>query len=914
MELVERDGQLAVLRLLLDEGVTGGGEVAVLCGPVTSGRTEVLRRLRADAERAGVVVLGAVGSWAERSLPMGVLGQLVRSAGLTARYQRLLAGRRAPHTEPAPLGGDCDDRRPPVDPGLAGDVCELLLDHVGDRRALVLVDDLQHADDASLQTLLHLQRRIASTRMLVVLGVVTRTGGPLASFHAQLNRHRRCHWVEIGMLTDTGIAELARRRTGTEPSPGLVADYRRASGGNPLLLNALIEDTGPGRDEVVAGEAYREAVAACLYRGGCRALWVGRALAVLNPADPVALVHRIIDSTGPEDLAQALAGMAASGLVDADGRFRHPAARTAVRETLSATAAATLHARAATALYQDGAEPLAVAEHLLLAGEATEEWTVDVLVRAGADALREDRVELASSCLERAFHAEVGGRLRAAVLTTLLKVRWRTNPAATESLLGPLQESLRAGHLLDHEVGAVLRCLAWHARFAEALELVRHLESIVDERGGELASVVGAARLWLRHSHRGLAVTAPPDYPVPVGDVGLHAATALAASLTRGGGERARSSAEYVLQSSLFDEPSIEAVFSALLALVYADDLDQAAAWCAKLTEQALARRMPALRGIVLGVAADVAARRGNLALARRTAVEALEVISERSWGVAVAYPLGTLITATTALGRFADAERLLRNPLPEPVSATGFWLHYLDARGHYALATGRPHAALEDFRRCGKLMGDWGVDVSTLIPWRINAGKAYLALGRTAEAKAMFEVQSKPVRGEPPTMRGVSLRLLADISDTRGRTALLKESVQLLEESGHHLELTRALAAQSNEHYAQGDSKRSRALARRAIQVARLCDAEEAGRSLLVAETSSYVDIRLPCAAELSEAERKVATLAANGLTNRQIGRELYLSVSTVEQHLTRIYRKLDVGKRSQLIELVRQRSLTPG
>ena len=51
-----------------------------------------------------------------------------------------------------------------------------------------------------------------------------------------------------------------------------------------------------------------------------------------------------------------------------------------------------------------------------------------------------------------------------------------------------------------------------------------------------------------------------------------------------------------------------------------------------------------------------------------------------------------------------------------------------------------------------------------------------------------------------------------------------------------------------------------------------------------------------------LSEAERRVAALAARGHTNRQIAGMLYITVSTVEQHLTRVYRKLDVKRRSEL------------
>jgi DNA-binding NarL/FixJ family response regulator len=52
----------------------------------------------------------------------------------------------------------------------------------------------------------------------------------------------------------------------------------------------------------------------------------------------------------------------------------------------------------------------------------------------------------------------------------------------------------------------------------------------------------------------------------------------------------------------------------------------------------------------------------------------------------------------------------------------------------------------------------------------------------------------------------------------------------------------------------------------------------------------------------QLSEAERRVAELAAAGHTNRQIADHLFVTVSTVEQHLTKTYRKLRVSRRTQL------------
>lgn len=64
---------------------------------------------------------------------------------------------------------------------------------------------------------------------------------------------------------------------------------------------------------------------------------------------------------------------------------------------------------------------------------------------------------------------------------------------------------------------------------------------------------------------------------------------------------------------------------------------------------------------------------------------------------------------------------------------------------------------------------------------------------------------------------------------------------------------------------------------------------------------------------AGLTDAERRVAVLAADGCTNRAIAARLYVTTSTVEQHLTRIYRKLSVKSRLDLAELVAARSRAP-
>jgi DNA-binding CsgD family transcriptional regulator len=60
--------------------------------------------------------------------------------------------------------------------------------------------------------------------------------------------------------------------------------------------------------------------------------------------------------------------------------------------------------------------------------------------------------------------------------------------------------------------------------------------------------------------------------------------------------------------------------------------------------------------------------------------------------------------------------------------------------------------------------------------------------------------------------------------------------------------------------------------------------------------------NIRISGVHALTPAERRVAMLAADALTNRQIAERLFVSEKTVETHLGRAYRKLGVSSRTAL------------
>ncbi len=127
----------------------------------------------------------------------------------------------------------------------------------------------------------------------------------------------------------------------------------------------------------------------------------------------------------------------------------------------------------------------------------------------------------------------------------------------------------------------------------------------------------------------------------------------------------------------------------------------------------------------------------------------------------------------------------------------------------------------------------------------------------------------------------------------------LLEESVGLLAPTGAVLERARSHFALGRALHLAGRVKPARASLRVAVDLADDCGVED------LAE-----EIRQELAAGpagLTESERRVAALAAEGKINREIAAALFVQLRTVEIHLTKVYRKLGIDGRDQLAPALR-------
>jgi DNA-binding CsgD family transcriptional regulator/tetratricopeptide (TPR) repeat protein len=913
MILIEREDQLRSLEHLFLRCRSGIGGVAVVAGPLGSGKSCLLHSFAWNcAAKTGSTLLSAAASRAERHRPLGVMQQLFRSAKLPPATATQ-ASRLIRDAELAAMLQDADPEVAGVvtAPMLHG-LCTILLDHAEEIPVLIAVDDAQFADGPSLQCLSYVARRISSARIMMLLNRATGPNSPHPILDAELLSQSGCQQITVDRLSPSGVAELVGHQLGEEAAHRLAAEINEASGGNPLLVRALIDDcratVNARMPEFTVGKTFARAVISLLYGCDRAMLNVARVLAVVEQPPPSELAR--MSCLDPETAARAAQALADAGLI-VEERFRCAAVRDAVLGGMAADELADLHAQAAELRHFAGAPASTVAWHIMQSGRTESPWQHRVLREAAERAILEGDMDLAVGCLRLAYQTCADESNRVAIRAVLAQVQWRIDPAGSAVRhLGALTSAVREGRLTGSHAVATVYELLWRGAADEAVEI---LDKLGEDDDVEILKEIRNAGLWLRYLYpagAGRPLRLPSiDSTSPTG-ANDPADTVLRTLVNRSTDGRAVFAAEELLQCTRLTDLAVWPLAAAIQVLIYADRLPAAAMWCESLIQESTRLHAPVWRALYTAVRAEIALRAGDPAQADECAQQALSLISRESWGVAIGCPLSTAVQAAIANGRYDVAASYLRVQLPTAMQETFLGTHYLNARGLFWLATDRVHAALGDFTTCGKQLIAWGLDVPALVPWRVNAARAHLRLGLRHEAGQLLHEQLDKLGTGMTATRGRSLRLLAAASDGRKRLGLLREAVEVLKQSGDQVELAQAFADLSQALHSAGDTGRARMMLRNAEYAAKRGRAGALPREALPpanegqeAGTASAGDAHhRQLVHDLSDAERRVAVLAAIGYTNREISRRLFVTVSTVEQHLTRVYRKLQVNRRTDL------------
>ncbi|MFG1944137.1 AAA family ATPase [Nonomuraea sp. NPDC048826] len=866
------DDAAVLLRNHFEQSSAGAGRVVIVSGGVASGKTTLLNDLLDEAASAGAITLSATGAPDEQLIESAIIDQL-------------LANSSTPVT-----GG--------TEPYTAVGLCDALQGLARERPTVICVDGIHHADETSVRFLLHLQRRIRSARLLMVLSRPEWPRGSSVGFDLQ----HRCYGVRLAPLSEQGVAAMLD--AAGHNHNGLAARLHALSGGNPMFAKAAVEDhlEGLGHDgRDPAGPAYAQAVWAFLHRSADHLLDVATALAVLGECGDADLVAKLtgIDADTVMDL---LTVMDDGGLLEG-GRFRHPDAPAAVLRHLPAAERVRLHRAAAELKYREAAGATEVANNLVSAGENTAAWSLPILRRAAEQALMSDDVAFATRCLELGLSAASDETEQRSIHLSIVRSTWRVNPSGVLPHITALTEAADQGELDQTGCLALLRHALWHGDRRTALRA----HELLNAGPGPIDPQIDTAVKLAFHWHFG------QDLPQITKDEGAthpgaapwkHTAHALMQTWRQGAGDSAKAGAERILRNSRLGDTTLEAIAMAISALAHAGHCDRAQWWCQRLAKEAEQRGATSWQAMIEALRAAVVLQRGEVAKAATLARAALDMLSEPNWGVSITHPLTTLLMADIAGGTFASAAETVRRPVPDEMLGTVGGLWYLRACGHFFLATKRPLAAVGYFHQVQRLMRPWEESMPLLVPWRSDLAEATLRLGNRTAARELANQQIELARSGNPFAHGLALRALALASTpAEGSRVLLERAAKSFQQAGHQLELNRTLKVIAQLQHPEREHLNG--LGANGVEVPRQAPS---GRPAVVREARpepvAQEDGRSerPESVVLSEAELRVAQLAALGHTNRQISRRLFITISTVEQHLTRTYRKLDIRGRSAL------------
>ncbi|MGW0962307.1 LuxR C-terminal-related transcriptional regulator [Streptomyces gelaticus] len=922
MDLIEREKEFRIINKLIDSLGEKKGGMLIIDGFVASGKTSLLQAAVDRAENSDIITLTAAASALEREIPLGLLGQLMSDVPLplAPRVPEAISHLRRYQGSPT----DHSDDRASFLTDLLTEIYAIFISLMDRSAILVAVDDLHHSDVLSLSFLLRLARGTLRRPALLVFSQQSACMRGHQLFQTELRRLPHCHHVHLAPLSPPGVGRVLARHLDPEHALRVAPAHHELSGGSPLLVQALLEDQkGVAAHTRVnellpagylgPGDGYRQAVTACLHRGSAEAAGLAHALAVLHETGSEWLADRLLD-TSQESVVRLWHVLTGSGLLSETG-FRHPAVREAVLEHIPPSTYRALHLRTAHLLHGDGTAPAAVATHLLAAGQAPEAWSASILREAAEQVLGEDRMDLAQSFLELALCETNDPGEYVAVTLQLARTVWRRSPDAALRHIKSMTD-IDPGQLDARQGIQLIKGLLRHGMFREAQAmLVRFGERVAlpsDEASGDLRSFW----LWLacsypaltqRFAERAKVAEAALPREAQTTDALLQATTFLHTVLLGSPAEQDITWIEQELQLLRLSDETLEPLGTALTALIYADRVHAAARWCTRLLAEAHKRRVTAWIGVLSSIMAEISLRTGDLQDAEEHAQLALSCISTEGWGVAVGPPQAARLAAATARGDLTTAHEIVTKPMPQSIFHTRGGLHYQQARGHFHLALDHPQAALREFESCGTRMREWGLDRPSLAAWRTDAAQALLKLNQPDEARQLAEEQLALLGPSHSRTHGMTLRTLAAAHRAERRAHLLERSVQSLEEARDRLELARALADLSRARGELGDHAGASDAMARALQEAGKCRAEPLVRALQTYGSPGVPDERRRLApvrrsSALSESERRVARLVAKGLTNREVATQLFVTVSTVEQHLTNIYRKLRVSRRGEL------------
>jgi len=900
-----RDSELRSLEDFL-ERKAGAPSALVLSGEAGIGKTELWEAGLERARARGTRVLAHRAVEAEAVLSFAGIAELLCPVAADMLPRLGALRRRALEAALMIEGSDGDGVVEPRAVALA--VLDVLTALADDTPVLVAVDDFQWLDRPSAQALLFALRR----RRDESIGALFTVRGEARD----VDRDLAADGLSVGPLAPAVLFQILKQRLGLELSPPQLSALCELTGGNPFFALEIgrelsLAPPAAGRALPVPG-SLRETVGA----GLARLPPAGRDVLLLVSALARPTVEALVAAHGERaEVLEALEQAVRTGVVELDServRFVHPLLAAACYEDATPWQRREAHARLA-ALADDDEER---ARHLALAAEGPDAAVAAALDAAalhalgrGAPAAAAELSEIAAvltppgdpsarrrrrlaaseahrlsgdrdrarAILDELLAEAPPGEQRADVLFTLARVRRADLPTLARWCESALEE---AGD--DHRRAAeILVYLSW----------VRLLE-------GGVRDALASARAALRHAeHAGV------DELLARAIARVAMAETWTLEITPGLLERGVAIEQTLARRLEFHEsPSV----THARRLMCLSDFDSARPLLADADDRAKATGDEGTRAHVLFHRFQVEWFTGRWAKADQLANDALELadqLRDDQYRVIALYARALL---DAHLGRIEAARTGASGALAiaDAVSDALFAVQIRTVLGFLALSDGDVAAADRELRDLPAWLYSNGWREPTDFAWA-NAIEAMIGAGDLPAAETWLE------RYEDLAACSMSPWALATAARSRG---LLCEARGDIEGAREALERALAEHARMDCPFERGrtllaaGSIRRRAREKRAARET-LEEAHQifdglgarlwAGR---VRDELTRISGRRATTTELTTTETRLAALAGEGLSNREIASALHISVHTVESHLTRIYRKLDIRSRAAL------------
>lgn len=944
-ELVGRDQELALLTAVFETVAAGEGRIVLLTGDEGSGKTVL-----AEAALTRFPGPAFTGRARERSTPpygpvAAALRECLRHTDVTLVQDSLLPylALLLPELGPPPEHVDPET--------IVEAISSTFSAAAADRGAAIFFDDLHWADNATLELLPALADRLAA-EPIVIIG--TYRDDEVSRAHLirrmryELRRTRRLEEIVVQPLAHEHTEELIARCVGFRPGPSLTREIVDRTLGIPLFVEEFVralESGGrlqieSGMAELVPGESVpvpdsvRDAILLRLdglSRNGRALLDLAAVMGLESDLAALTVLHG-----GNVPLEELLDRGVLRETETGRAAFRHALIHETVRNQISWSQRLSLHARVGAHLEANGAPPEEVAEHWLAAHESTRARAA--LLKAAEHSCRLHAYRDAARAIDRALEiwppgdddhsrlaaverfarcAQIGGQLteaarawREVVDSPLLEGDFRRRAEALRALAtvyglqGAVEKAVEArrqaaeafraadclGDAASEMLAAALRLNAT-TQLTAALDAVQQAITWAEQAGlvdiqaralglkGDILAMQGKYDAGRETAHAGLTLALKHNQTEAASEVYRRLAIALASASDYSASRKVFTTAVDYCRSEGVDVHTQVCLSCMSYVLFMTGDWKRTVEVCSEVL--ASKASPPGSRVTAEGVLGIVRAYRGEFRMARKNLADC--ITSARRLNIAAMH-----MTGLWGMALIDDYEGATESAAERYRTLLDFWKQTQDLHdvipalcSAATFFAGTGHEA--DTSRCAESLAHIASATGNL---EALAGLAY-ALGELSMLGGKISDSVQQFAQAVQNLDRLEIPIGRAHTEWRYGVALSR--------AGDNSEAITHLRA----GYRTARKLAARPLAARISEdLAALGETPEERRSIDAAERADK--------AGLTSRQLEVARLIADGLTNRQIGRKLFLSTRTVDMHVANILSRLDCRSRTDAVRRI--------